>query len=76
MFEGFSYLVASLLLIGAVVFFTGTEIAGLKPTFGKGKPVPPRNLRMIAGAVFVLLAGGAFWVAANTSAVLRYLTMG
>jgi len=74
MFEGLCYLVAALLVIAAVVFFTGKPIAGLQPTFGKDKPVPPKNLRMVAGTVFVALAGGMLWVGLNTTTVVRFLS--
>ena len=76
MFELVCYLVGVLLLLASISFFTGKTIAGLKPSFGKNRPAPSKNTRMIAGCVCLVLAAFFAWMGVNALAVTRWLTMG
>jgi hypothetical protein len=76
MFELVCYLVGVLLIVAGLSFFTGKTIGGLKPSFGKNRPPPSKNNRMIAGSVCLVLAAFFAWMGYNALAVTRWLTMG
>ena len=74
MFEGFSYLIALLLVIAAVAFVFNTSIAGLKPHFGKRRAAPSNAARVTAGGLFAAGASFFVWMGINAKPVLLWLS--
>ena len=74
MFEGFSYLIALLLVIAAIAFLFNTPIAGLKPHFGTRRAAPSRGVRAATGGVFTAAACFFVWMGLNAKPVLLWLS--
>jgi hypothetical protein len=74
MFEGISYLVASLLVIAAIAFISNRSIGGLKPHFGENRTLPSKAARVVTGTTFLALAGAFTWMGLNAKAVTLWLS--
>ncbi len=74
MFEGFSYLIALLLVIAAIAVVFDSPIGGLKPRFGKHAARPSKTIRIATGSALTACASLSVWMGINAKSVVLWLS--